>query len=379
MEILQKSVEEGATPLFLAVESKEWHDVVDMLQNDTRLQAATWVYSDSWKRLPLHEACRRQAPTWVIASLIAAYPAAVSSKTQFGELPLHLAVGCSASPEVVNLLLVSHWQGIDVADQSGRKPYDILEESEILDVLEHETVLDSLKRSQVSWNMIQQEHRNQLEALEKQHQEGMQAFQTRYDTDIAKKQSQVLALLQRVDLLERKLAQPGATDAALAKQIDDHNNEKMAWNKEASRLNRRISKLEEERTEAQQTRAELEQLIDHQQEVIKEGKKQQQALREALEEISSYMQRKLQLRVQATQNSIQKLYETFVDLEATVDQHENELINKLQRFGVKTLNDEEKNHDPDQDDFQDDDRMASEVLAAVSSVLHTGKKNTFVC
>lgn len=379
MEVQQRSVEEGATPLFLAVEAKKWHDALDILENDTFSQASTWVYSDSWRRLPLHEACRRQAPTWVVSFLIAAYPAAVSAKTQFGEIPLHMAVGCSAAPEVVNLLLVSYWKGVNATDQSGRTPYDILEESESRDVLEHKTVLESLERSQGAWNAIQQEHQDTLEAQEKQHQEGMHAFQTRYDTDMAKKQSQLLALLQRVDLLERKLALPGASDATVAKLIDEHNNEKATWSKETSRLNGMISKIEEERAEAQNTRAEMEQLIEQQQETIKESKKKQESLKEALDQTASHMQRNLQLRMQATQNSIQKLYETFVDLEATVDQHENDLITKLHHFGVKTLSKEEKKQDPDQDDDEDDDRLASDVLAAVSSALYTGKRNTFVC
>lgn len=379
MDETQRSVDEGATSLFLAVEARKWRDALEILENDTLSQAATWIYTENWRRLPLHEACRRQAPTWIVAALIAAYPAAVAARTQFGELPLHLAVGCSATPEVVNLLLVSHWQGIGAVDQFGRKPCEILEESEIRDVMEHKTVLESLERSQESWNAIEKEHQSVLEVLQKQHQEEMKLFQARYDADLARKQSEVLALLERITLLEKKSPEDVAMEVTLAKKIEDHDSEKMTWSEEENRLNRRILKLQEEHAEAINAREEMERVIEQQREKIKANHRKQQELKKALEHTASYAQRDLQLRIQATQSSLEKLYETFVDLEATADQHENELVAKLHRFGIKPLSEEEKKNDPDQDDEEDDDRMAAEILAAASSVLYTKKRNTFAC
>lgn len=104
---------EGATELFKAIEECDWESVESICSTDP-IQASIYVVSTRtmqtifqwsiWKRLPLHEIARRHPPVNVFSKLIRAYQAACRSVTHFGELPLHLAVECGASFDVVNVM-----------------------------------------------------------------------------------------------------------------------------------------------------------------------------------------------------------------------------------------------------------------------------------
>jgi hypothetical protein len=124
-----------STPLFAALQNSEWQQALDLC---TPTSLSTWVQSSVnavstyviWKRLPIHEAARRQAPAWLLVRMLELHPESASLKTQFGELPLHVAVETGSTPEVIHLLLMAYMEGVVMRDNSGRTPLQVCRENE---------------------------------------------------------------------------------------------------------------------------------------------------------------------------------------------------------------------------------------------------------
>ena len=71
--------------------------------------------------LPLHAACARHPPEYVIESLLSAYPEAASIVDNQGFLPLHYACGNRANEGVINTLLIIYPDGAKFRDHLGGK------------------------------------------------------------------------------------------------------------------------------------------------------------------------------------------------------------------------------------------------------------------
>lgn len=166
----------GPPELFLAIEQCRWDDAVKACR-DRPDQAMVWVKSSGteqtsfdwnvWRRLPIHEACRRQPPPILLSALLDAYPASVAAKTHFGELPLHLAVGCGSNPESIHLLLASYPSAASKLDDAGRSPSDLVHEG-----VQHEdraVILGSLERCLSSQKRIEDDWAAKLEYETKRH------------------------------------------------------------------------------------------------------------------------------------------------------------------------------------------------------------------
>jgi hypothetical protein len=206
---------DGATELFKCIEEGMWHRATALLQERPE-QASIWILStgtmnttfnwSKWKRLPLHEAARRQPPIEFMTQLVATYPDAMKAVTQFGELPLHLAVECGASPAVVNLLAVSHWRGCHATDQSGRTPFEVLQENDsLLDPIEHKAVVDALQASAVAYEQILAEHADEIQQLHDENAIGLEAVREQHDDDLLEEQEKQDKLLQQVASLQQQL------------------------------------------------------------------------------------------------------------------------------------------------------------------------------
>lgn len=115
---LECDYEQSPTPLYLAIEAKEWGAVLEMMENDDfqndetsrrngsrkrpypmspKQQARCWVVRKEkdgrlrWRLLPIHAAIIFDANATVIDALLEAYPESASQKDDQGMLPLHLA------------------------------------------------------------------------------------------------------------------------------------------------------------------------------------------------------------------------------------------------------------------------------------------------
>lgn len=239
----------GATPLFLKIEESDWHAALKVLETESgQKQVRTWVQSTGtkattfewslWRRLPLHEACRRQPPAWFVSRLLSIDPDGASQRTQFGELPLHLAVECGAAPEVVNLLVVAHWSGIAATDQSGRSPLDMLHEAELLCVEDHKVVYESLTRSQQTWDALQQQHATHIKQLQREHKLGLQAVCQQHEQDLSEEFQQHQDLLEQVQHLTLLLERLQAKSTGQQERIDSFEQVETLWRQRVETLER---------------------------------------------------------------------------------------------------------------------------------------------
>lgn len=141
----------------------------------------------------------------MISALLSTYPESASCKTQFGELPLHLAVECGAAPEVVNLLIVADWDGIIAYDQSGRTPMEILDSTELLEQEDHRIVYESLVRCHTAYTNFQKAALEEQSAIEKKHMAKFCEARRRHEDELKREQQKQNEIRGQVQNLERKI------------------------------------------------------------------------------------------------------------------------------------------------------------------------------
>ncbi|KAL7576065.1 hypothetical protein ACA910_000849 [Epithemia clementina (nom. ined.)] len=322
-QVMEVYYNDGATDLFLALEDTDWRRALHIIQQKP-IQSKIWVISTGtvettfgwslWRRLPLHEACRRQAPAWLISALLSVHPSAAEQTTQFGELPLHLAVECGAPPEVVNLLVVTHWHGIMATDQSGRTPLEILQDSEMLAMEDHQVVFESLTRSQETYQTILEEHQEEIKGIKVRHAAGLVAIRQQHDEDLQQEQEQQEKLLAEVERLKTFV-----DDAKISnkKDLDQIQQLTQAVSIEKTNLAQLQEQLNVEIAAGVQkaTRvAKLEQEVASKNKEIAALKSQVQDLQGDLQRIAGWQQDVLARQINNTEESMQTMVEQFVGL-----------------------------------------------------------------
>lgn len=119
----------GLSGLSDAITSDKWELVIQICQTKAA-SAQTWTtrqglfegIKDS-NVLPIHEALVAGAPYNVIEALLSAYPDSVyCMESSYKRLPLHCACRKNANPEVVELLLNRYADAALTADNLGRLP-----------------------------------------------------------------------------------------------------------------------------------------------------------------------------------------------------------------------------------------------------------------
>lgn len=387
----QVNYHDGATPLFLAIETTDWRRALAILQKDERNnssnnnsnsntkeevavvpQAKTWVCSLGtvettfqwalWRRLPIHEACRRQAPAWLISALLQSFPASSRCVTQFGELPLHLAVECGAPPEVVNLLVAAHWLGICAQDQSGRTPIEILQDSEMLALEDHKVVFDSLTRSQETLEEIQLEHERLSVGMQQQHADGLVAIRQQHDEDLKLEQEQQEKLMQEVDRLNSLLATAKQTDETQEAKIAAFDTVETVWRGRNDTL--QVQAVETKAALEQETDrvASLEQVIELKDHEISLLEERVHALSEDLQSVVAFQQNDMTHQVQGTEKKIHHMIASFVSLQNLVDEHTATMKGMLLEKGIEVPKEEEKKADTGSHDSYDDDYADADNL-----------------
>jgi hypothetical protein len=215
---------DGATPLFKAIEEQDWKKVESICTNEPH-QASIWVVSTGtvqttfnwslWKRLPIHELCRRNPTVQAMYCVINAYPDGCRSVTQFGELPLHLAIECGASSMIVTALITANWRGVFQCDQVGRTPMDVFRDTEVLlDHTEYMAVQNVFELSTRTHNEIQSEQENEIALLRQKHDILLQATHEQHHKDLAvehehhdKLEEEIIGLDKIVQTLKMKVTE----------------------------------------------------------------------------------------------------------------------------------------------------------------------------
>mmetsp|Transcript_22022 Transcript_22022/g.25461 ORF Transcript_22022/g.25461 Transcript_22022/m.25461 type:complete len:350 (+) Transcript_22022:260-1309(+) len=88
--------------LHFLLEGKKWKDAEELLHSNP---SSAFEIGSSFKALPLHFALMNQPPLWIVDSLIEANPVAVTSKNEFGLLPIRLAIRSKCSTEIIKTLI----------------------------------------------------------------------------------------------------------------------------------------------------------------------------------------------------------------------------------------------------------------------------------
>ena len=372
---------EGATPLFLAVEDADWRLALQIAQDEPK-QASTWVVSTGtiettfhwnlWRRLPLHEACRRQAPAWFISLLLSIYSSGAKQRTQFGELPLHLAVECGSPPEVVNLLIVAHWPAIVATDQSGRTPLSICQDAEMLAMEDHKVVYDSLSRSMETYQQIWNRHEMDLESLKSTHAAGLAAIRKQHDDDLQVEQDNQEKLLQEVQRLKLILQEFEQAGSNKSKRIDQATASNEA-------LQHQVQSLQDELNEEHKRYAKQTQRVTLLEKTLKERGAKMDGLNQSvlklesdLQQIGSWQDQTLQAKINESEETMQVMVEHFCGLTEMLG-HQNEKVRKMLsargipiRTGIgrgRGATDEKKDIDQE-DDINGADALASAAMAA---------------
>jgi hypothetical protein len=334
---------EGATPLFLAVETTDWRLALHIVQASPN-QARTWVSSLGtvettfnwalWRRLPIHEACRREAPAWLISALLSAFPESSKSATQFGELPLHLAVECGAPPEVVNLLVAAHWLGITAVDQSGRTPLEILNDTEMLAMEDHKVVFDSLTRSQQTYDEIIKRHETEVDVMQRDHAKGLVGIRQEHDGDLLLEQEQQDSLVREVDRLKELLAAAKQTNEIQQSKMDAVNAAETSWRYKNQMLKKSVSELESKNQQETDRVRSLEQVVELKDHEISLMEGRVHELSTDLQNIAAWQQKEMLRSLDGTEQRIHDMVESYVSLRNQLDDQSGGMRTLLKERGI---------------------------------------------
>lgn len=339
----QVQYHDGATSLFLAIEQTDWRQALQVVEQEPA-QTKTWVCSVGtvettfnwalWRRLPIHEACRRQAPAWLISALLVAHPDSSRAVTQFGATPLHLAVECGAPPEVVNLLVTAHWLGIKAQDQSGRTPLEILNDSELLDQEDQKVVLDSLTRSQTTYQEICKEHETEIAIMQQQHTEGLVAIRQHHHQDLQVEQEEQDRLLKEVERLNELLATTNQTNDRQQQNVDAFGTIEAEWRRKNKHLKQQVVNLGASNQQEKDRVGSLQQVIELKDHEISNLELRIRNLSGDLQAIDVHQQDTMDAHVRDTELRIHQMVASFVTLQSGMESQAQRTRGLLKERGI---------------------------------------------
>lgn len=208
------------------------------------------------------QACRRQAPAWLVSSLLSVFPESAHMTTQFGELPLHLAVESGAAPEVVNLVVVANWSAIVTPDQSGRVPTEILDRNELLQLDDHRIVHESLMRCYNAYVEMQRTAQDEQAAIKRKHKLTFTAVTKRHQEELKREQDKQDEIKEEVRVLESKILDMQEVDRAKEHHIKKFQQEKEIWMAQISQLEEIVNNLKQSLKEEHSTVQSLHRTIE---------------------------------------------------------------------------------------------------------------------
>ena len=200
----------------------------------------------SFHNVFLKQACRRQPPAWFLSLLLSEYPECASAVTQFGQLPLHLAVESGATPEVVNLLVVAYWDGIVACDQSGRTPMEILNSNELLALEDHRVVFESLQRCHTAYTNFQKRTEATIVALKNKHKATFLGVKRKHEEEIKREQEKQQEIRNEVKSLEARIFFINDGVKARDAQLATFTTEEQRWMDRVKELAHQVSHLKEQ-------------------------------------------------------------------------------------------------------------------------------------
>jgi len=237
-DVLEVSYQESVTKLFFAIEEMEFRDAFDIIESDPK-QVRTWVRSSGkehttfdwsfWRRLPIHEACMRRAPAWLVSELLTTFPESASMTTNLGEYALHLAVDKACAPEVVNLIIVANWKSIIAQDQAGRTPLDIIDQTELLELESNRIIFESLKRCHQTYMEIQKAAHDEKSALVRKQKATADMVSKEHQEELKREHGIQAKLEEDIEELKMQIKDRDGLIKAKDRQLHKHVLAKKKW------------------------------------------------------------------------------------------------------------------------------------------------------
>lgn len=382
---------EGATSLFLAIEETDWRHALDLAEEHPE-QVRTWVRSagtenttftwSMWRRLPIHEACRRQAPAWLVASLLSIYPEAANLITQFGELPLHLAVESGAAPEVVNLVLVANWSGIVTRDNSGRAPMDIMAQGgELLLVDDNNRIVyESLMRCHKTYVDIQQKVQDEKTELKRKHNGQVTTLQRQHQEVLKQETEKSNLLMMHLEARELEIEQMKKIDEAKDTLLLEAHNEIASWKREVQALTTTITKLQEELANDIEHIDALEQELQEREKDIDGRDEFIECLSNDLRTISAIHEKDISESVLASEKAMRAMVSSQIVLQKHLSEQASNLSSLLRIRGIERppeqKSDSINNGQEEKDEHPND---CGEVAASLKAAAMAALKPSTTC
>lgn len=396
----------GGTPLFKSIEEQNWEKASDILQNHPE-QAKIWVVSTGtlqttfdwslWKRLPLHEAARRQPPRGFVLDLFRANPDSIRETTQFGELALHLAVECGASPDVVYLFMLLDWNLCNTGvDQSGRTALDILKDANVLDPNDQADLMDAITATMETYHRMEQAHENQMENLRQKHQVELEQLryvcvlifcmllfhvshtnvQTRleHQQELSRAKAKQSKLSEKVHSLQTTIKQRGETISQQKNAIQEYSDLEHTWNQRYEVLTQQSHELRTELSAEQSSTDALVQTIAGRDEQIAHLKEQIVDLQTAVSRMAGWHNSIVQPQLSALQNALSSVNDSYETLQDHLLNHSEDLSIVMKEFdGNITASTVEESHVEEEEESEEepinDDEAMSRAAQAASHVL----------
>lgn len=179
--------------------------------------------------------------------------------TQFGELPLHCAVECGATPEVVNLLLVNNYEGILACDASGRTPAQILKKDEsTMDPNDYYHIQDSLTSAHDYLSHSNEKWEKKVEEIKLQHDKEMKQKETSFEEQTAAERKVIVHLQKKLSQSEGRVIQVRDERNSLEKTVSSHQLQREEWQEVLQQKQGNMAEMEkklaEERRETERLR-----------------------------------------------------------------------------------------------------------------------------
>jgi chromosome segregation ATPase len=199
-----------------------------------------------------------------MAKMLSLYPESATQVTQFGELPLHLAVETGCVLEVVNLLLVSYFQGINHKDNSGRTPLDIATDNEHGDKL----VLECLQRAFKAHACMVSSLEKAVKQLKREHKLSIQHLKSQQDIQLRAERERQATLEESFTKIQQHVQASEEARQKMKQQVSIHKKARGECEQKMEKLCQQIVMLQDEMTTEQQANKDLlEELSEKQDEI----------------------------------------------------------------------------------------------------------------
>ena len=318
-----------------------------------------------------------------MASLLSIYPEAANLITQFGELPLHLAVESGAAPEVVNLVLVANWSGIVTRDNSGRAPMDIMAQGGELLLLEDDNnriVYESLMRCHKTYVDIQQKVQDEKTELKRKHNGQVTTLQRQHQEVLKQETEKSKLLMMHLEARELEIEQMKKIDEAKDTLLLEAHNEITSWKREVQALTTTITNLQEELANDIEHIDALEQELQEREKDIDGRDEFIECLSNDLRAISAIHEKDISESVLASEKAMRAMVSSQIVLQKQLSEQASNLSSLLRIRGIERppeLKSDSINNGQEEKDEHPND--CGEVAASLKAAAMAALKPSTTC